>query len=160
MKNKNFLAFEGELIAKGLKFLLVVSRFNKFFSEKLLDGAKDCLMRHGAEEDGITVVWVPGAFEIPQTIKKFAKSGKYDAVISLGVIIRGDTPHFDYIASEVSKGIANLSLELDVPVSFGILTCDDLNQAMERSSAKIGNKGWDAALSAIEMANLWKKVNA
>ncbi|MEJ5166754.1 MAG: 6,7-dimethyl-8-ribityllumazine synthase [Thermoanaerobaculia bacterium] len=151
---------EGKLYAKGLKFLLVVSRFNRIFAEQLLGGAIDCLLRHGASEEDIKVLWVPGAFEIPQTIKKCLEKGKYDAVIPLGVVIRGDTPHFDYIASEVSKGIAQLGLEGKVPVVFGILTCDTMEQAQERSSAKAGNKGWDAALSAIELANLWKEIDA
>lgn len=151
---------EGKLFAKGLKFLLVVSRFNRIFAEQLLGGAIDCLVRHGASEEDIKVLWVPGAFEIPQTIKKCLEKGKYDAVIPLGVVIRGDTPHFDYIASEVSKGIAQLGLEGKVPVVFGILTCDTMEQAQERSSAKAGNKGWDAALSAIELANLWKEIDA
>lgn len=151
---------EGKLYAKGLKFLLVVSRFNRIFAEQLLGGAIDCLVRHGASEEDIKVLWVPGAFEIPQTIKKCLEKGKYDAVIPLGVVIRGDTPHFDYIASEVSKGIAQLGLEGKVPVVFGILTCDTMEQAQERSSAKAGNKGWDAALSAIELANLWKEIDA
>ncbi len=152
---------EGKLLAEGLNFLLVVSRFNKIFAEQLLNAATDCLKRHGAEDQNIKVVWVPGAFEIPQTIKKCLMGNKkYDAVIPLGVVIRGDTPHFDYIASEVSKGIATIGLEGKVPVVFGILTCDNMEQAMERSSAKTGNKGWDAAISAIEMANLWKELNA
>lgn len=151
---------EGKLYAKGLKFLLVVSRFNRIFADQLLGGALDCLMRHGASEEDIKVLWVPGAFEIPQTIKKCLQKGKYDAVIPLGVVIRGDTPHFDYIASEVSKGIAQLGLEEKVPVVFGILTCDTMEQAQERSSAKAGNKGWDAAISAIELANLWKEIDA
>lgn len=151
---------EGKLSAKGLKFLLVASRFNRVFADQLLNGAIDCLLRHSAEEKNIEVIWVPGAFEIPQTIKKCLKKGNYDAVIPLGVVIRGDTPHFDYIASEVSKGIATLGLEEKIPVVFGILTCDNLEQAMERSSAKSGNKGWDAAISAIELANLWKELDA
>lgn len=151
---------EGKLYAKGLKFLIVVSRFNKIFAEQLLGGAMDCLLRHGASEEDIKVLWVPGSFEIPQTIKKCLEKGKYDAVIPLGVVIRGDTPHFDYIASEVSKGIAQLGLEGKIPVVFGILTCDTMEQAQERASAKQGNKGWDAALSAIELANLWKELDA
>lgn len=151
---------EGKLLAKDLKFLLVVSRFNRVFADQLLNGAIDCLLRHSAEEENIEVIWVPGAFEIPQTIKKCLKKRNYDAVIPLGVVIRGDTPHFDYIASEVSKGIATIGLEEKIPVVFGILTCDNLEQAMERSSAKSGNKGWDAAISAIELANLWKELDA
>lgn len=151
---------EGKLSAKGLKFLLVVSRFNRVFAEQILNGAIDCLKRHSAEEENIEVIWVPGAFEIPQTIKKCLEKGKYDAIIPLGVVIRGDTPHFDYIASEVSKGIATIGLEEKIPVVFGILTCDNMEQAMERSSAKSGNKGWDAAISAIELSNLWKELDA
>lgn len=151
---------EGKLYAKGLKFLIIVSRFNKVFADQLLGGAMDCLLRHGASEEDIKVLWVPGAFEIPQTIKKCLEKGKYDAVIPLGVVIRGDTPHFDYIASEVSKGIAQLGLEGKIPIVFGILTCDNMEQAQERASAKQGNKGWDAALSAIELANLWKEIDA
>jgi 6,7-dimethyl-8-ribityllumazine synthase len=152
---------EGKLSAKGFNFLLVVSRFNRVFAEQLLGGAIDCLIRHNADEENIKVVWVPGAFEIPQVIKKcLAGNKKYDAVIPLGVVIRGDTPHFDFIASEVSKGIASLGLEGKVPIVFGILTCDNMEQAMERSSAKAGNKGWDAAISAIELVNLWKEIDA
>lgn len=151
---------EGKLYAKGLRFLIVVSRFNRVFADQLLGGAIDCLLRHGAREEDIKVLWVPGAFEIPQTIKKCLEKGSYDAVIPIGVVIRGDTPHFDYIASEVSKGIAQLGLEEKIPVVFGILTCDTMEQAQERSSAKQGNKGWDAAISAIELANLWKEIDA
>lgn len=151
---------EGKLSASGLKFLLVISRFNRVFADQLLEGAVDCLLRHNADEKNIKVVWVPGAFEIPQTIKKCLSQGKYDAVIPLGVVIRGDTPHFDYIASEVSKGIAQLGLDGKIPVVFGVLTCDNMEQAQERSSGKSGNKGWDAAISAIELANLWKEIDA
>ena len=150
--------YEGNLIGKGLKFGLVVSRFNEFFSQKLLDGAKDALTRHGVEEAGIEVAWTPGSFEIPLVAQKMAASGKYSAVICLGAVIRGGTPHFDYIAAEVSKGIAKVSLDTGVPVIFGVITTDTLEQAIERSGTKDGNKGFDAAVSAIEMANLLKTI--
>jgi len=149
---------EGNLIATGLKFALVVSRFNNFITAKLLDGAVDVLKRHGVDEKSISVVYVPGAFEIPVAAKKLAKSGKHDAIICLGAVIRGETPHFEYVAGEVTKGVAQVALESDVPVSFGVLTCDATEQAMERSGAKAGNKGADAAISAIEMVNLLKKL--
>ncbi|RUM56819.1 MAG: 6,7-dimethyl-8-ribityllumazine synthase [Persephonella sp.] len=144
----------GALKADNLKFGIIVSRFNSLITEKLLEGAIDCIVRHGGSEENITVVRVPGAFEIPLIAKKMAKSGKYDAVVCLGAVIRGSTPHFEYVASEVSKGIALVSLETEVPVSFGILTTDTLEQAIERAGTKMGNKGFDAALSAIEMANI------
>jgi 6,7-dimethyl-8-ribityllumazine synthase len=150
--------YEGNLIAKGLKFGIVVSRFNEFFSSKLLDGAKDALNRHGAAETDIEVAWTPGSFEIPLIAQKMAESKKYDAVICLGAVIRGGTPHFDYIASEVAKGIANVGLKTGVPVIFGVITTDSLEQAIERSGTKDGNKGFDAAMSAIEMANLVKGI--
>jgi 6,7-dimethyl-8-ribityllumazine synthase len=150
--------FEGDLIGKGLKFGLVVSRFNEFFSQKLLDGARDALNRHGVEEAGIEVAWTPGSFEMPLIAQKLAASKKYDAVICLGAVIRGDTPHFDYIASEVAKGIAKVTLDTGVPVIFGVITADNLEQAIERSGTKAGNKGFDAAISAIEMANLVKVI--
>ncbi len=148
---------EGKLDAKGLKFSIVISRFNDMISKHLLDGAFDCLIRHGAEKDNIEVIWVPGSFEIPFFAKKVAKSG-VDAVICLGAVIRGGTPHFDYVASEVSKGIASVSLESGIPVIFGVLTTDTLDQAIERAGLKQGNKGWSAALSAIESANLSKQL--
>jgi 6,7-dimethyl-8-ribityllumazine synthase len=148
---------EGKLNAKDLKFGIVVGRFNEFISSKLLGGAIDGLKRHGAEEKAIEVVWSPGSFEIPLIAKKMAKSDKYDAVICLGAVIRGGTPHFDYIASEVSKGIANAMLETEVPIIFGVLTTDSIEQAIERAGTKSGNKGFDAAMSAIEMANLMKE---
>ncbi len=144
----------GALKADNLKFGIIVSRFNSLITEKLLEGAIDCIVRHGGSEENITVVRVPGAFEIPLIAKKMAKSGKYDAVVCLGAVIRGSTPHFEYVASEVSKGIALVSLETEVPVSFGILTTDTLEQAIERAGTKMGNKGFDAVLSAIEMANI------
>lgn len=149
---------EGQLNAGGKKFGIVVSRFNEMISKSLLGGAFDCLSRHGADEDEITVVYVPGSFEIPLAAKKLAQSKKFDAVICLGAVIRGGTPHFDYIAAEVSKGVANVGLESGVPVIFGIITSDTIEQAIERAGTKAGNKGWDAALNAIEMADLIKKL--
>jgi 6,7-dimethyl-8-ribityllumazine synthase len=150
--------YEGNLIGKGLKFGIVVSRFNEFFSSKLLDGAKDALNRHGVLETDVEVAWTPGSFEIPLLAQKMAESKKYDAVICLGAVIRGGTPHFDYIAAEVAKGIANVGLKTGVPVIFGVITTDTLEQAIERSGTKDGNKGFDAAVSAIEMANLVKAM--
>jgi 6,7-dimethyl-8-ribityllumazine synthase len=150
--------FEGKLIAKGLKFGMVVSRFNSFISDRLLEGAMDALRRSGAEEEDCFVVRVPGAFEIPLAAKKMAKSGRYDAIICLGCVIRGATPHYAYIAAEVTKGIASLSLESEIPVAFGVLTTDTIEQAIERAGTKAGNKGFDAAMSAIEMANLLKEM--
>ena len=150
--------FEGNLLGKGLKFGVVVSRFNEFFSGKLLEGAKDALTRHGVLETDVEVAWTPGSFEIPLIAQKMAESGKYNAVICLGAVIRGGTPHFDYIAAEVSKGIANIGLKTGVPVIFGVITTDTLEQAIERSGTKGGNKGFDAAVSAIEMANLIKAL--
>lgn len=150
--------YNGKLIAKGLKFGIVVSRFNEFISQKLLSGAIDTLNRHDADEEKIDVVWVPGAFEIPYAAAKMAENGKYDAVICLGAVIRGDTPHFDYIAAEVTKGIAQTGLKSGVPTIFGVITTDTLEQAIERAGTKAGNKGADAANSAIEMANLFKQL--
>ncbi|OGW40013.1 MAG: 6,7-dimethyl-8-ribityllumazine synthase [Nitrospirae bacterium RBG_13_39_12] len=149
---------EGELQAKGLKFCIISSRFNDFITSKLLDGARDALLRHGAKEDDIEIVRVPGSFEIPMVARKVALKGVYNAIICLGTIIRGATPHFDYIASEVSKGIASVSLETGVPIAFGVITSDTIEQAIERSGTKSGNKGWDAAITAIEMAQLLKKI--
>ena len=149
---------EGKLLAEGLKFGIVVSRFNSFISDRLLEGAMDALRRSGAEEVDCSVVRVPGAFEIPLAAKKMAKSGRYDAIICLGCVIRGATPHYAYIAAEVTKGIASLSLESEVPVAFGVLTTETIEQAIERAGTKVGNKGFDAALSAIEMANLLKEM--
>ena len=149
---------EGGLSAKGLKFGLVVSRFNDFIGNKLLEGAIDTLLRSGASDGDIDVVKVPGSFETPVAAQAMIKNGRYDAVICLGAIIRGSTPHFDYIASEAAKGIAKLSLEAGLPISFGIITADNLEQAIERAGTKSGNKGRDAALSAIEMANLFKEL--
>jgi len=149
---------EGNLLAEGLKFGIVVSRFNSFISDRLLEGAMDALRRSGAEEADCSVVRVPGAFEIPLAAKKMAKSGRYDAIICLGCVIRGATPHYAYIAAEVTKGIASLSLESEVPVAFGVLTTETIEQAIDRAGTKVGNKGFDAALSAIEMANLLKEM--
>ena len=149
---------EGKLNAKGKKFGIIASRFNELISNQLISGAKDCLLRHECKETDITVAWVPGSFEIPAVAKKMAKSKKYDAVICLGAVIRGGTPHFDYIAAEVSKGIANVGLESGLPVIFGVLTTDTIEQALERAGTKAGNKGWDAALSAIEMVDLFGKL--
>ena len=146
--------FEGTLLGKGLKFGLVVSRFNDFFSKKLLEGAQDALIRHGVNEADIEVAWTPGSFEMPLIAQKLAQTKRYDAVICLGAVIRGGTPHFDYIASEVTKGIAKVNMDTGVPVIFGVITTDTLEQAVERSGSKVGNKGFDAAVSAIEMANL------
>jgi len=149
---------EGKLIAEGLKFGIVVARFNEFISGKLLGGAADGLVRHGAEESDIEVSWVPGAFEIPLVAKKMAASKKFDAIICLGAVIRGSTPHFDYVSSETSKGIGQVSLDTGIPVMFGVLTTDTIEQAIERAGTKAGNKGYDAAVGAIEMANLLKKL--
>ena len=146
--------FEGNLLGKGLKFGLVGSRVNEFFSQKLLEGARDALTRHGVDESGVDVAWTPGSFEIPLIAQKMAASKKYDAVICLGAVIRGGTPHFDYIASEVAKGIAKVTMDTGVPVIFGVITTENLEQAIERSGTKAGNKGFDAAVRAIEMANL------
>ena len=148
--------YEGKLSAKGFKFGIVVSRFNDFICDRLLSGALDVLIRNGAEEANVEVFKVPGAFEIPQAARKLVLAKKYDAVICLGAVIRGATPHFDYIAAEVSKGVAMIGLESEIPVTFGVLTTDTLEQAIERAGSKAGNKGWDAALAAIEMANLYQ----
>ncbi|OHW62269.1 6,7-dimethyl-8-ribityllumazine synthase [Andreesenia angusta] len=146
--------YEGNLISKGKKYGIIVGRFNEFIGGKLMTGAFDALKRHGVEENEIEVAWVPGAFEIPLVAKKMAKSGRYDAVICLGAVIRGSTPHFDYVSSEVTKGIASVSLETEVPVVFGVLTTDSIEQAIERAGTKAGNKGYEAAVTAIEMVNL------
>ncbi|QEK13307.1 6,7-dimethyl-8-ribityllumazine synthase [Crassaminicella thermophila] len=150
--------YEGKLIAQGLKFGIIVGRFNEFIGGKLLSGALDALKRHGVDEENIEIIWVPGAFEMPLVAKKLAKSKKYDGVICLGAVIRGATSHFDYVSSEVSKGIANVSLETEVPVIFGVLTTDTIEQAIERAGTKAGNKGYEAAVTAIEMANLLKEI--
>ena len=149
---------EGKLDAKGLKFGIVIARFNEFISGKLLTGCLDALKRHGADEAKIDLVWSPGSFEIPLLAKKLAESGKYHAVICLGAVIRGATPHFDYVAAEVSKGIATAAMDSGVPVIYGVLTTDNLEQAIERAGTKSGNKGFDAALAAIEIANVVKEL--
>ncbi len=149
---------EGKIVAKGMRFGIVASRFNDFICSRLIDGAVDALVRAGAEEKDIEVAKVPGAFEIPVTAKKLAKSGKYDAVICLGAVIRGATPHFEYISAEVAKGIALVGLEAEVPVVFGVVTTDTIEQAIERAGSKSGNKGWDAALTAVEMVDLFKRI--
>jgi 6,7-dimethyl-8-ribityllumazine synthase len=149
---------EGKIVAKGMKFGIVASRFNDFISGKLIDGALDALTRSGADAKEIDVIRVPGAFEIPLAAKKAAQSGRYDAVICLGAVIRGATPHFEYISAEVTKGIAMVGLETGIPVIYGVITTDTIEQAIERAGSKSGNKGWDAALSAIEMVDLFKKL--
>ncbi|OGO40475.1 MAG: 6,7-dimethyl-8-ribityllumazine synthase [Chloroflexi bacterium RBG_16_57_8] len=150
--------FEGNLIGKGLKFGVVVARFNEFITGKLLSGAQDALARHGVGEEDVDIAWVPGSFEIPLVAKKLAESKKYNAVICLGTVIRGATPHFEYIAAEVAKGVAHVGLETGVPVVFGVITSDTIEQAIERAGTKAGNKGFDAAVSAIEMANLLREI--
>lgn len=149
--------YEGKLIAKNLKFGIIVGRFNEFIGGKLLSGAIDALKRHGVNEDEIEITWVPGAYEIPLVAKKLAKLKKYDGIICLGAVIRGATPHFEYVSSEVTKGIASVSLETEIPVIFGVLTTDTIEQAIERAGTKAGNKGYEAAVTAIEMANLLKE---
>lgn len=150
---------EGKFDATGLKFAIIVSRFNEFITNKLLGGAVDCLKRNDADEKNITVAWVPGAFEIPAVAAKMAESKKYDAIICLGTVIRGSTPHFDYVSAEVTKGVGQLSLKSSMPVIFGVLTTDTIEQAVERAGTKAGNKGFDAAMAAIEMANLYKQIS-
>lgn len=149
--------YEGKLTADGSRFGILVGRFNEFIGGKLLNGALDALKRHGASEENIEVAWVPGSFEMPLAAKKMAASGKYDAIICLGAVIRGSTPHFDYVSAEVSKGIASVSLDTGIPVIFGVLTTDNIEQAIERAGTKAGNKGFSAAVSAIEMVNLFKQ---
>jgi len=149
---------EGKIVAKGMKFAIVASRFNDFISSRLIDGAVDALTRAGADEKDISIIKVPGAFELPLVAKKIAKGKGCDAVICLGAVIRGATPHFEYISAEVSKGIAAVGLETEVPVAFGVLTTDTIEQAIERAGSKAGNKGWDAAMAAIEMANLIRQL--
>jgi 6,7-dimethyl-8-ribityllumazine synthase len=151
--------FEGSLIGSGLKMGIVVARFNELLSSRLLGGARDALGRHDVAEDAVDVAWVPGSFELPLVAKKMAGSGRYDAVIALGVIIRGATPHFEYVAAEASKGIARAALDSGVPVVFGVVTADSIEQAVERAGTKVGNKGWDAALAAIEMVNLLRALD-
>ncbi len=151
--------YEGHLLGQGLKFGLIAGRFNEFITNKLMSGALDALNRHGVREHDIEVAWVPGAFEIPFVAGKMASMKKYDAVICLGAVIRGATPHFDYVAGEVAKGVARVGLESGVPTIFGVITADTIEQAIERAGTKAGNKGWDAAVTAIEMANLLKNMN-
>lgn len=150
--------FEGHLSAGGLKFGVVVARFNSFITEKLLSGCLDALRRHGADEEAVDIAWVPGAFEIPLAARRMAESGRYDAVICLGAVIRGATPHFDYVCAENAKGIAAVSQTTGVPAIYGVITANTIEQAVERAGTKAGNKGWDAALSAIEMANLLRSL--
>ena len=150
---------EGHLIGTGLKVAIVVARFNEFINSKLLSGAEDALKRHGVEEDHVSVVWVPGAFEIPLTALKLAETKEYDTVITLGSVIRGATPHFDYVSSEVAKGVAQARMQTGVPISFGVLTTDTIEQAIERAGTKAGNKGYDAAVTAIEIADLYRKIS-
>lgn len=149
---------EGKLTAKDMKVAIVVARFNEFITSKLLSGCLDCLKRHEAADEDLTVAWVPGAFEIPMAAKKLAESGKYDAVICLGAVIRGATPHFDYVCAEASKGIAQVSMQTGVPVAFGVLTTENIQQAVERAGTKAGNKGVDCAMTAMEMVNLFKEM--
>ena len=151
---------EGKLIGTGLSFAIVVSRFNELISSKLLEGAKDALLRHDVSHQAVDVYWAPGAWELPLIAKELALSGKYDAIIAVGAVIRGDTPHFDYVAAEMSKGLAHVGMEHRVPVVFGVLTCDTLEQALLRAGSKAGNKGADCACVAIEMANLLKNIRA
>ena len=149
---------EGKLTAKNMKIAIVVARFNEFITSKLLSGCIDCLIRHEAADEDLTVAWVPGAFEIPMAAKKLAESGKYDAVICLGAVIRGATPHFDYVCAEASKGIAQVSMQTGVPVAFGVLTTENIQQAVERAGTTAGNKGVDCAMTAMEMVNLFKEM--
>ena len=149
---------EGMLNASGKRFALVGSRFNELITRKIIEGAIDCLLRHNAKSDDITIVWVPGAFEIPIAAQRLARSRKYDGIIGLGAVIRGSTPHFDYVAAEAAKGIARVGLDHDVPVTFGVITADTIEQAVERAGTKAGNRGWDAALTTIEMVDLLPKI--
>ncbi|VIN70815.1 6,7-dimethyl-8-ribityllumazine synthase [Clostridioides difficile] len=153
------MIYEGKLIGKDLKIGIINSRFNEFITSKLLSGAEDCLLRHDVSTKNIEIVWVPGAFKIPLVAQKMAKSGKYDAIICLGCVIRGATSHYDYVCSEVSKGIAKVSLDNELPVIFGIVTTENIEQAIERAGTKAGNKGYDCAMNALEMANLFKSLN-
>ena len=151
--------FDGKISAEGFNFAVIVARFNDFISSKLVEGAMDALKRHGADDDQISLIRVPGAFEIPLAAKRLAENGRYHAVICLGAVIRGATPHFDYVAAEVSKGVAAVALESKIPVTFGVLTTENIEQAIERAGSKSGNKGWDAAMAAMEMANLFKALD-
>ena len=150
---------EGKLDASNLRFAIVISRFNEFITNKLMSGAIDCLRRNEAKEEDITIIWVPGSFEIPPVVQRLVDSKNYDAIICLGAVIRGATPHFNYISAEVTKGIAHISLSSDIPVIYGVLTTETIEQAIERAGTKAGNKGFDAALSAIEMCNLYKQIS-
>lgn len=150
--------FEGNLVSNGLKYAIVVGRFNEFITSKLLSGALDALKRHGVKDEEVSVVWVPGAFEIPFAAQKLAESGKYDAVITLGTVIRGSTSHYDYVCNEVAKGVAAIGLKTGVPTIFGVVTTENIEQAIERAGTKAGNKGWDAATAAIEMVNLTNQL--
>lgn len=150
---------EGHLIGTGLKIAIVVARFNEFINSKLLSGAEDALKRHGVEEENVSIFWVPGAFEIPLTALKLAQTKEYDAVITLGSVIRGATPHFDYVSNEVTKGVAQVGMQTGVPISFGVLTTDTIEQAIERAGTKAGNKGFDSAVTAIEIADLYRKIS-
>lgn len=151
--------YEGVLKGDGLHFAIVASRFNEFIGSKLISGAKDCLVRHGVKEADIDLAWVPGSFEIPLAAQRLARRGSYNAIVCVGAVIRGNTPHFDYVAAEVTKGIAQVQLETGVPVVFGVLTTDTIEQAVERAGTKAGNRGWDAALAALEMANLLRELD-
>ena len=150
--------FEGRLVGQGRRFGIVVSRFNEFVSLRLLEGAMDCLRRHGAGDDDITVVWVPGAFDVPVLAKRMGDSKTYDAIVCLGTVIRGETPHFEFVAAEAAKGVAHAAMQTGVPTVFGIVTADTLEQAIDRAGAKAGNKGWDAAQSALELADLYSRM--
>lgn len=158
MEDMTMKTFEGRLVAEGLKVGIIVARFNEFIGSKLLSGAIDGLVRHGMNEEDIEVAWVPGAFEIPVAAQRMAQSKKYDAIICLGAVIKGATSHYDYVCAEVSKGVASVSLQFGLPVMFGVLTTDNIEQAIERAGTKAGNKGYDCALSAIEMANLFRQI--
>jgi 6,7-dimethyl-8-ribityllumazine synthase len=153
-----YKVFEGKLEAAGFRFGIVVSRFNNFLTDKLLEGAMDCLSRHGADQANVSVAYCPGAFEVPPVAARMVKSGNFDAVICLGAVIRGETPHFEYIASESAKGIAKLGMDAGIPVIYGVVTADTLEQGIERSGTKAGNKGWNAAEAAVEMVNLFKAI--
>ncbi len=160
MEDLSMKTYEGKLVATDMKVGIVAARFNEFITSKLLGGAMDGLLRHGVSEEDVSVAWVPGAFEIPLIASKMAKSGSYDAVICLGAVIRGSTSHYDYVCSEVSKGVAHVSLNSDIPVLFGVLTTENIEQAIERAGTKAGNKGYDCALSAVEMVNLIRSLES
>jgi len=157
---RKYRTIEGVLQGEGKKFAIVISRFNDFITGRLLEGAADCLARHGVDEEDIAVIWVPGAFEIPMIAKKVAKTNAFDAILCLGAVIRGSTPHFDYVCAEVSKGVAAIGMDTGVPTIFGVVTTETIEQAIERAGTKAGNKGWEAAISALEMANLNQSIEA